>query len=33
MAATIYLYGEYDYANGDKVRIHWAVDAGLRWAW
>jgi outer membrane autotransporter protein len=30
---SIYLYGEYDYANSDKVRIPWAVDAGLRWAW
>jgi outer membrane autotransporter protein len=30
---SIYLYGEYDYANSDKVRIPWAVDAGVRWAW
>ena len=30
---SIYLYGEYDYANSDKVRIPSAVDAGLRWAW
>jgi outer membrane autotransporter protein len=30
---STYLYGEYDYANRDKVRIPWAVDAGLRWEW
>jgi outer membrane autotransporter protein len=30
---SIYLYGEYDYANSDKVRIPWVVDAGPRWAW
>ena len=30
---SIYLYGEYDYANSDKIRIPWAVDAGLRWVW
>jgi outer membrane autotransporter protein len=30
---SMYLDGEYDYANSDKVRIPWAVDAGLRWAW
>ena len=30
---SIYLYGEYDYANSDKIRIPWAVDAGVRWAW
>jgi outer membrane autotransporter protein len=30
---SIYLYGEYDYANSDRVRIPWAVDAGFRWAW
>jgi len=30
---SIYLYGEYDYANNDKVRIPWAVNAGLRWKW
>src|SRR3981081_1340683 len=28
-----YLYGEYDYANGDKIRAPWAVNAGLRWLW
>src|SRR5262249_26368965 len=27
---SIYLYGEYDYANSDKIRIPWSVDAGLR---
>jgi outer membrane autotransporter protein len=30
---SIYLYGEYDYANSDKIRIPWAVDAGFRWVW
>jgi outer membrane autotransporter protein len=30
---SIYFYGEYDYANSDKIRIPWAVDAGFRWAW
>jgi outer membrane autotransporter protein len=30
---SIYIYGEYDYANSDKVRIPWSVDAGIRWAW
>ena len=30
---SIYLYGEYDYANSDKIRIPWAVDACLRWEW
>jgi outer membrane autotransporter protein len=30
---SIYLYAEYDYANSDKIRIPWAVDAGLRWEW
>jgi outer membrane autotransporter protein len=30
---SIYLYGEYGYANSDKIRIPWAADAGLRWEW
>jgi len=30
---SIYLYGEYDYANGDKIREPWFVSAGLRWQW
>lgn len=30
---SVYLYGEYDYANGDKIRQPWAVNAGLRWLW
>jgi outer membrane autotransporter protein len=33
LADSIYLYGECDYANSDKIRIPWAVDAGLRWEW
>ena len=28
MTDSIYLYGEYDYANNDRVRIPWAVNAG-----
>jgi outer membrane autotransporter protein len=30
---SVYLYGEYDYANGDKIRAPWAVNAGVRWQW
>jgi hypothetical protein len=30
---SVYLYGEYDYANGDKIRQPWAVNGGLRWQW
>ncbi len=30
---SVYLYGEYDYANGDKIRQPWAVNAGVRWQW
>jgi outer membrane autotransporter protein len=30
---SVYLYGEYDYANGNKIRQPWAVNAGLRWQW
>jgi len=30
---SVYLYGEYDYANGDKIREPWAVNAGVRWQW
>ena len=30
---SIYLYGEYDYANNDKIRIPWAVSGGFRWVW
>jgi outer membrane autotransporter protein len=30
---SVYLYGEYDYANGDKIRAPWAVNAGFRWQW
>jgi outer membrane autotransporter protein len=33
LADSIYLYGEYDYANSDKIRISWAVNAGFRWEW
>src|SRR5271157_3776931 len=27
------LYGEYDYANGDRIRQPWAVNLGVRWQW
>jgi len=30
---SVYLYGEYDYASGDKIRAPWAVNAGVRWQW
>jgi outer membrane autotransporter protein len=30
---SVYLYGEYDYANGDKIRQPWAVNLGIRWQW
>jgi outer membrane autotransporter protein len=30
---SVYLYGEYDYANGDNIREPWAVNAGVRWEW
>ena len=30
---SVYLYGEYDYANGDNIREPWAVNAGIRWEW
>jgi outer membrane autotransporter protein len=30
---SIYVYGEYDYANSDKIRMPWAVDVGLRLQW
>jgi outer membrane autotransporter protein len=30
---SIYIYGEYDYFNSDKLRSPWAVNAGLRWQW
>ena len=33
LADSIYLYGEYDYASNDKVRVPWAVATGLRWEW
>jgi outer membrane autotransporter protein len=30
---SFYVYGEYDYANSDKIRMPWAVDVGLRLRW
>ncbi len=33
VSQSVYLYGEYDYANGDKIRQPWAVNAGVRWQW
>jgi hypothetical protein len=29
----VYLYGEYDYANGDRIRQPWALNLGARWEW
>jgi outer membrane autotransporter protein len=33
ISKSVYLYGEYDYANGDKIRQPWAVNAGVRVQW
>jgi autotransporter family porin len=33
VSRSVYLYGEYDYANGDKIRQPWAVNLGARWLW
>jgi outer membrane autotransporter protein len=33
VSKSVYLYGEYDYANGDKIRQPWAVNAGVRLEW
>jgi hypothetical protein len=33
VSQSVFLYGEYDYANGDKIREPWAVNAGVRWQW
>ncbi|MFZ0505795.1 MAG: autotransporter outer membrane beta-barrel domain-containing protein, partial [Chthoniobacterales bacterium] len=33
LSQSVYLYGEYDYANGDNIREPWAVNAGVRWEW
>jgi outer membrane autotransporter protein len=33
LSQSVYLYGEYDYANGDNLREPWAVNAGVRWQW
>ena len=33
LSQSVYLYGEYDYANGDNLREPWAVNAGVRWEW
>ncbi|HYY28552.1 MAG TPA: autotransporter outer membrane beta-barrel domain-containing protein, partial [Chthoniobacterales bacterium] len=30
---SLYLYGEYDYANSDRIRQPWAVNLGVRWEW
>jgi outer membrane autotransporter protein len=30
---SVYLYGEYDYANSDRIRQPWAVNLGVRWEW
>ncbi len=33
LSDSINLYGEYDYANSDKVRQPWGVNVGFRWQW
>jgi outer membrane autotransporter protein len=33
LSRSVYLYGEYDYANGDRVRQPWALNLGARWEW
>jgi outer membrane autotransporter protein len=33
VSQSVYLYGEYDYANDDRIRQPWAVNAGVRWQW
>jgi outer membrane autotransporter protein len=33
ISKSVYLYGEYDYANGEKLREPWAVNAGVRLQW
>ena len=33
LSRSISIYAEYDYANGDKIRSPWAVNAGLHWEW
>jgi outer membrane autotransporter protein len=33
LSQSAYLYAEYDYATGDKIRQPWAIDLGLRWQW
>ncbi|MBV9276508.1 MAG: autotransporter outer membrane beta-barrel domain-containing protein, partial [Verrucomicrobia bacterium] len=33
LSQSVYLYGEYDYLNGDRIREPWAVNAGFRWEW
>jgi outer membrane autotransporter protein len=30
---SLSLYGEYDYANGNRIRQPWALSLGLRWEW
>lgn len=30
---AVYLFAEYDYANGNKFREPWAINAGVRWQW
>jgi len=30
---SLYMYGQYEYENADKLRIPWTVNVGLRWQW
>jgi outer membrane autotransporter protein len=33
LSRTVYIYGQYEYENSDKVRTPWAVNAGISWQW
>ena len=33
VSQSVNLYAEYDYADGDKLREPWAVNAGVQWKW
>jgi hypothetical protein len=33
LSQSLYLYGEYDYLNGNRIRQPWAVNLGVRWEW
>ena len=33
LTQSMYLYGEYDFATGDRFHEPWAFTAGMRWQW